>query len=187
MPHKSGQPICQLEATEWGYSHEKLARDLYKKTNGVEHQDFTAMENGFFINSEWPFIGASPDGIVECSCHGKGTFEIKCPYCHRGEDIVCATSNDKKFCLKKDVDGALFLDPDHAYYYQIQTQLLVCDVSYSDFCVAIYLLTQVLSQPCMLSVFTEILVSGANLWSMKVVFLGCVSSLSLWVAGLLAL
>ena len=89
--------------------------------------------------------------------------------------------------FEKDIDGTLFLDPDHVYYYQIQTQLLVCDVSYRDFCVAIYLQTQVLSQPFMLSVFTEILVSGANLWSMKVVFLGRVSSLSLWVAGLLAL
>jgi len=50
----------------------------------------------------------------ECSCHGKGTLEIKCSYCHRGEDIVCAASNDKKFCLKKHVDGTLRLDPDHA-------------------------------------------------------------------------
>jgi len=46
------------------------------------------------------FIGASPDSIVECLCHGKGTFEIKCPYCHRGEDIVCAALN-KIILLKK--------------------------------------------------------------------------------------
>jgi len=98
------------------------------------------VENGLFINSEWLFIGASPDSIVECSCHGKGTLEIKCPYCHRDEDIVGAASNDIKFCLKKDVDGTLHLDPDHAYYYQIQTQLFVyvCDVSYCDFCVTTF-------------------------------------------------
>ena len=67
------------------------------------------MENGVFIKSEWLFIGASPDGIVECSCHDKGTLEIKCPYCHRGEDTVCAASDDKKFCLKKDADEVSIL------------------------------------------------------------------------------
>ena len=118
------------KATEWGCSHEKLAI-VYKKTNEVKHQNFTVVENGLFINLEWPFIGALPDSIVEC-------LEIKCPYCHRGEDIVNAASNDKRFCLKKDGDGTLYLDPDHAYYYQVQTQLFVCDVNYCDFCVATF-------------------------------------------------
>ena len=64
------------KAIEWGCSHEKLAIELYKKTNEVEHQNFTVVENRLFISPEWPFIGASPDSIVECSCHGKGTLEI---------------------------------------------------------------------------------------------------------------
>ena len=52
--------------------------------------------------------------------------------------MVNAASNDKNFCLKTDTDGALHLDPDHAYYYQIQTQLFICDVNYCDFCVATF-------------------------------------------------
>ena len=126
------------KATEWGCSHEHQARELYVKTNKPNHQNFRVIENGLFINPEWPFIGASPDGIIECLCHGRGTLEIKCLCCHRGEDIVNAASNDKNFCLKKDVDGSLHLDPNHAYYYQIQTQLFVCDVNYCDFCVATF-------------------------------------------------
>ena len=31
------------------------------------------------------------------------------------------------------------LDEKHAYYYQIQTQLFVCDVEYADFCVCTFL------------------------------------------------
>ena len=53
-------------------------------------------------------------------CHGRGTLEIKCPYCHWGEDIVSAASSDKNFCLKKDPDGTFHLDFDHAFYCQIQ-------------------------------------------------------------------
>jgi len=144
------------KATEWGCSHENQAREPYLKANQQKHQNFRVLDNGLFINPEWPFIGASPDGIIDCLCHGRGTLEIKCPYCHRGEDIVDAASNDKKFCLKKDVDGALHLDHSHAYYYQIQTQLFVCNVEYCDFCVAnVHLLILVISQVCTLNGFTR--------------------------------
>jgi len=83
--------------------------------------------NGLFINPEWPFIGASLDSIV---CHGKCTLEIKCPLYHRSEDVFCAVSNAKNFCLKKDADVTSHLDPDHAYYYQVQMQLFVCVINY---------------------------------------------------------
>ena len=28
----------------------------------------------------FPHLGTSPDGIMQCTCCGKGVFEIKCPY-----------------------------------------------------------------------------------------------------------
>jgi len=54
------------------------------------------------INPQWPFIGACPDGIVECNCCGKGVLEIKCPYSHRGEEILSAVPSDKQFLLDKE-------------------------------------------------------------------------------------
>ena len=66
-----------------------------------------------------------------------GVVEIKCPYCHRGETVETA-SQYKKFCLIKNSDGKLALDHTHAYYYQIQTQLLVANVEYCDFCVCTF-------------------------------------------------
>jgi len=86
ISHKPGQPTASLvesvcypdmfcfttKATEWGCSHEKLAIELYKKTNGVKHQNFTVVENGLFINLEWPFIGALSDSIVEFHVMEKG-------------------------------------------------------------------------------------------------------------------
>jgi len=67
------------KATSWGCQHERQARDLYIKDH---HDGFTVTDSGLVISSHWPYIGASPDGIVECRCHGKGVLEIKCPFCH---------------------------------------------------------------------------------------------------------
>ncbi len=64
------------------------------------HRDFSVSDSGLMINPKWPFLGASPDGVVNCYCCNRGVVEIKCPYCHRNYDIVESTI-DKKFCLKK--------------------------------------------------------------------------------------
>ena len=40
----------------------------------------------------------------------------------------------KKICLKND-SGEVHLDTSHAYFYEVQTQLFVCDVDYWDFVV----------------------------------------------------
>ena len=35
------------------------------------------------MNADEPYLGASPDGIGFCQCHGQGIREIKCPYTHK--------------------------------------------------------------------------------------------------------
>jgi len=84
---------------------------------------------------------ASPDGVINCTCCGKGVLEIKCPFCHRETSLEAAATNDSKFCLKQS-NGELSLDHRHAYYYQVQTQLFVCDVEYADFCVCTFLMSE---------------------------------------------
>ena len=75
------------KATIWGYQHEQKARNFYFKTCNSQHESFSVKDNGFVINSEWPFIGASPDGIINCSCHEKGVLEIKSLFCHQESTI----------------------------------------------------------------------------------------------------
>ena len=71
------------------------------------------------INPQWGYMGTTPDGKVTCACCGDGVIEIKCPYCHKNDSILNAME-DKIFFLK----GEIHLDTNHAYYYQVQTQLL---------------------------------------------------------------
>ena len=125
------------KATTWGCCHEKEAREVYLRACKSQHTDFCVTECGFFINTQWTYIGASPDGIINCTCHGKGVLEIKCPFCHHETSIQTAATEDSKFCLKLS-DGKLHLDQSHAYYYQVQTQLFVCNLDYADFCVCTF-------------------------------------------------
>ena len=55
----------------------------------------------------------------------------------RDSSVVSAAREDPNFCLKE-VNGKLTLDEKHLYYYQVQTQLFVCDAQYSDFCVCTF-------------------------------------------------
>ena len=92
----------------------------------VEYNDCNFSNCGFMINKKFPFLGASPDGIVNCSCHGKHLVEVKCPYrcCTKG---LQEAAKDPSFFLK-DNDGTLELDTSHAYYYQVQCQLGISKV-----------------------------------------------------------
>ena len=87
------------------------------------HDDFTVSEAGFFVDTEKPYIGASPDGIINCKCCGKGTLEVKCPYCYKDG----LPEDDVGFCMVKK-DDSWALKRGHQYYYQVQLQIFVCRV-----------------------------------------------------------
>lgn len=125
-------------ATQWGCQHEKPAREAYMKIMHNLHEDFTVEDSGLVLNSEWPHLGASPDGFVSCACCGRGVVEIKCPYTHRHDEVE-TVANEKGSCLKKcEVSDRVYLDSDHAYYYQTQTQMFLCKVEYCDLCVCTF-------------------------------------------------
>ena len=62
-------------ATRWGCQHEKVALERY--TSQSQHKNLRVSKCGLFVSVEYPFIGASPDGTVECSCCGQRICEVK--------------------------------------------------------------------------------------------------------------
>ncbi len=93
-------------AVAWGNMYEPIARDFYAAQIGcVVH------EVGLIPHREYPWLGASPDGVV-CGIGGKSgkIVEIKCP-------------------VTRKVTG----DVPYPYWIQIQIQLEVCDVDVCDF------------------------------------------------------
>ncbi|XP_067654064.1 uncharacterized protein [Haliotis asinina] len=116
-------------ATRWGCSHEVTARDTYEKLSSERHHNFSVEECGLFLSCEYPHLGATPDGIVDCGCCGRGSLEIKCPFCAK-DDFV-----DNRIVYLEEVNGSLQLKRDSQYYYQVQTQLFVTNYDYCDFVV----------------------------------------------------
>ena len=124
-----------LAATNWGCSHESAAVSAYRTITMDSHRDFSLVPSpGVHINPRFPHLGASPDALAECSCHGMGILEVKCPHCRR-TSLVDDAADDPHFYLHKRPDGTLCLKPTHEYYYQVQAQLFVTGRTYCDFVV----------------------------------------------------
>ena len=111
----------------WGCEHEKDALEAYQKHMETTHDGFKMETSRFVISDNFPFIGASPNSMVESNCCGKGTVEVKCPYCVRDKLV------EEKVAWLENVEGRTQLCRTHQYYYQVQTQVFVCNVDYSDF------------------------------------------------------
>jgi len=97
------------------------------------HEHFVVSDSGLNVNPQWPHLGASPDGIVNCDCCGKGSCEIKCPFCYKDATIQ-ETSGQKNSCLIEN-NGNISLNKKHAYYFQVQAQIFIIGVDYCDFVV----------------------------------------------------
>jgi len=123
--------LNQKEAVRWGLDTEAKARDIYAKHYNELHSNFNCSASGLLISEKHPFFGATADGVVNCSCCGVGTLEIKCPFKHKNISVQEAASSDKGFCLTTDMK----LKTSHRYFTQIQFQMLVYDLNYSDFVV----------------------------------------------------
>ena len=124
--------VVMVPALEWGKNNEEVARKAYSKQQSDSHPGFNCSAMGLVINPKYPHLGASPDGRITCDCCGMGILEIKCPYKYR--DCIPTDIDDPAFCIQRTPDG-LMLNSNHQYYYQVQLQLVLCEVSYCDFVV----------------------------------------------------
>ena len=86
------------------------------------------MQNtGLHINVDFSYLGASPDSLIQCDCHGKGVLEIKCPHIYRYG--LKNWQQDKTF----PIDENYQIKVDRKYYYQIQGQMFILNLDYCDF------------------------------------------------------
>lgn len=89
-------------------------------------------ESGLVINKQYPHLSASPDGIVQCPCCGKGCLEIKCLKTYEDgipqpDTVQAMSSNDYP------IDDNFELKKTHRFYTQVQGHMIICDLDYYDF------------------------------------------------------
>ncbi|XP_071111108.1 uncharacterized protein [Haliotis cracherodii] len=65
----------------------ETAWNKYQRETAPNHTNWKSETCGLFLKSAYPHMGASPDGLVECDCCGRGCLEIKCSFCMRDENF----------------------------------------------------------------------------------------------------
>lgn len=106
--------LNHVKSIQHGQNHEHLARDqlsCYLKS--------PINPCGLFIDQDLPFLGASPDGLVQ----EDKIVEIKCPYSARGMSINNAIREKKITFWKIEKDGNTNLNKKHEWYFQAQGQI----------------------------------------------------------------
>lgn len=75
------EPPGYMQAQQWGVDHEQQAREAYEAITGYQVET-----PGFLTHPDFPWAGASPDGIAD----GSINLEIKCPFSGEIPDEVPA-------------------------------------------------------------------------------------------------
>ena len=118
-------------AVNWGKTNEKCAFKRHITKNRTKHNNFSCKTTGLFISEYYPFLDASPVGVLTCKCCGFGVLEIKCPWKSRditgSEHIIQPES-----CFSKNCEE-VFLKSKHRYYAQVQHQMFVTGAMYCGF------------------------------------------------------
>ena len=65
---------------KYGRSIEENAVNEFFNIKSKEHKYFKLLDCCLFLDNAKPFIGASPDRILSCSCGPRACLEVKCPY-----------------------------------------------------------------------------------------------------------
>nr|XP_047128389.1 uncharacterized protein LOC124809027 [Hydra vulgaris] len=86
--------------TQYGKKMECFAKNTFCEIQLKKHNNFVFVDSGFHVMVDLPFLGATPDEIFTCSCHGKGILEIKCPFNYKNGFINW--QSDEKFPLNSD-------------------------------------------------------------------------------------
>ena len=77
---------------QYGLDNEDKVRSVYFKKFVERHDSLMIIKSGLILHPLYPFMGATPDGIVHCSCCSTDTLEIKCPYSCRERSFEVVTN-----------------------------------------------------------------------------------------------
>ncbi|KAL3862566.1 hypothetical protein ACJMK2_008525 [Sinanodonta woodiana] len=123
---------------KWGRDHEPAALRTYINIKTKSHPDLHVTPCGLYVNTIFPHLGASPDGVVHDPCcqDSSGLLEIKCPASDKWKfksPSECA--KDSAFFCTLDLHGNVILKEKHAYYFQVQGQMAITGKDWCDFVV----------------------------------------------------
>lgn len=113
-------------AVQHGRALEPAAKEAAKIELLKSHTNCIFKDCGLFLSVNHPFLGASPDLLVSCSCCGHFVVEIKCPI--SVADCVPTADNIPYVHLNQ---GNMRLKERHVYFGQIQGQIALTSAEFA--------------------------------------------------------
>ena len=118
MGYKTVNP--NVKSLKYGREMEPIAKSEFIKMYRKCHDNVSFDECGLFLDEEYPYLAASPDLLVSCSCCGEGLVEFKCPLIPKCSKCLSFCKCKLPYCLQ---NSELLALKHGAYYGQIQGQL----------------------------------------------------------------
>ena len=146
--------------TKHGLAMEPHAARKVVEVFKEKHLKVSFSNSGLVVLCEYPHLGASPDLIINCSCHGKFVVEIKCPEKIKNQ----APSIENLDYLEFD-GNVVSLKERHKFFFQIQGQMGLTKVSQGIFFVYThhgYYMEEIKFNP---DLFMQMLVKFNYFWS----------------------
>ncbi|XP_050065170.1 uncharacterized protein LOC126554107 [Aphis gossypii] len=108
------KPPVTCKSMAYGIEMEPFARTYFEQLFQI-HVELC----GLFIDREYPFLAASPDGLVGQDI----ILEIKCPYAAKDTTsaLEAVEQNLLPYCSVK--ESMISLKKDHTYYFQVIGQV----------------------------------------------------------------
>ncbi|XP_070575137.1 uncharacterized protein [Ptychodera flava] len=120
-----------LPALKYGRNMECEAKQKYLQLR-KHHKDLQTNNCGLFLDKDKPYIGASPDLLVYCSCCEYGLVECKCPYKIRHTE---PSNVNLDYITFEPQSNTYKLKRNHSYYAQVQGQMAITQRPWCDFLV----------------------------------------------------
>ncbi|XP_050502458.1 uncharacterized protein LOC114339303 [Diabrotica virgifera virgifera] len=98
--------------TRYGTEQEVNALKLYNEVH-----DCAAKKGGFIVNPQVPWVGFSPDALLDEDNKVTRLIEIKCPILGKSKSVLSIV---RQLSYIKIINGQLQLNKKHQYYAQVQ-------------------------------------------------------------------
>ncbi|XP_047140040.1 uncharacterized protein LOC105845087 [Hydra vulgaris] len=121
------ETVVQTWQMKHDISSEKHAKIKYKNIVKSHHENILFIGPGINVSRTHVFLSVTPDIEINCSCHGPGVVEIKCP------PSIGVSPSDINYKHLKKMNDKVMLKRKSEYFFQVQCQMAVKEVVYADF------------------------------------------------------